>query len=730
MVKHLPPIGAVFSGRYHLEAILGEGGFSMVYAATDTTAKRRVAVKMLKPQKNGYPEEVSSRFRREVKVVANLTDPHTVTMFDSGVSEDGLLFMVFEYVPGEDLSRFIDKRGAIPEGDAIYIMVQVLQSLREAHRAGLLHRDIKPENIRVYEYAGDPLRVKLLDFGIARPTTSEASRITRPGELVGTPRYMSPEQLLEKELTPASDIYSLGLVMLELLLGRALLHGNTWSDQVHRLADGHVFELPGSQNITPLLRQIVLRMSARQPDARYQDASQILRDLGYQASSDQLRRSALNDLIDAAPTSPRLDVSADDFPPPAQVAPTTIDESFELATTWKQERWQPDSSATTPTPPTAPTPEAKPGRVLNPLHVLVALLCGAISALLLVVFVIWQNDSSDRGSGEDPPHTNVHRPVPFVKSEAVDVPTTAAAVAAAIDAGTSADLPPGPPNGTVGCGRPADLRGPFDPTNSSAGHVAYIPRDYDPNVPHPVMFMFHDAGQSPADQVDYAGFADLADREGVVVLAPKGEETFDGTGLYLRVWEGQDALAPAYALWNVVSADFCLDRSRVFAVGHAAGGYAAHKLACEFPLAGMAFNAHVKVTSDQICEPKPPIPTIFVIGREDGYSPSKGGLNCANSQKLSWKDVDKRWKKINGCRGGPKPMVQRPEGQCHKWTCSDAAAYARCDIDGGREWPGTRPMLWDRFNQNCGGYPGSFPSIPTIWEFFAKAPSREVEAQP
>lgn len=278
----LPELGTVFESKYRLDRILGEGGFARVYYAEDAGAGRFVALKILQPN-NGeqYSEEVESRFQREVRIVANLRNPHTVTMFDFGRSKEGLLYVVFEFIPGVDLSELLKQRGRLSEQETVHITVQLLRSLREAHQAGLLHRDIKPQNIRIYAYMDDPLRVSVLDFGIARAArrASEHSAITHTGSLVGTPQYMSPEQLLDEDLTAASDLYSVGLVVYQMLVGEPAIAGNALSDQLRILGSIEGLSLPPNAPVSPPLRAIVNRLIARQVSDRYASAQAVIDDL-------------------------------------------------------------------------------------------------------------------------------------------------------------------------------------------------------------------------------------------------------------------------------------------------------------------------------------------------------------------------------------------------------------------------------------------------------------------
>ena len=221
-----------FAGRYRLLRVLGEGGFAVVHLAHDAQTGQQVAVKILRDPSDD--RDTALRFRREVAIVGSLRSPHCVTLLDHGATAAGELYAVFEYVTGRDLDKVLAEHGRLPRATVVHIMRQLLHVLAEAHRNGLLHRDIKPQNVRVFASDGDPWSVKLLDFGIARGSDDSFPAVTATGETIGTPRYMSPEQLTGEPLTPASDMYSLGLMGIELLVGKEALPGNavdsSWND--------------------------------------------------------------------------------------------------------------------------------------------------------------------------------------------------------------------------------------------------------------------------------------------------------------------------------------------------------------------------------------------------------------------------------------------------------------------------------------------------------------------
>lgn len=271
----LPEIGERFDGRYDVESVLGEGGFARVYGARDRSNGQVVALKVLTPEADGYDQQTRARFAREVRILAGLNDRRTVQLLASGESPTGVLYLVFEHVPGEDLRAVLRARRTLPPDDVAHILRQLMQSLAEAHAAGMLHRDIKPDNVRLFTSAEGPLTLKLLDFGIARATDDGSATITKAGELLGTPRYMSPEQLRGDPLTAASDIYSAGMMGLEALYGSDVLAGNRWTDQIDRMRTGHVFGIPGADNPDHPLLRVLQRMTARDPAARYPSAESV-----------------------------------------------------------------------------------------------------------------------------------------------------------------------------------------------------------------------------------------------------------------------------------------------------------------------------------------------------------------------------------------------------------------------------------------------------------------------
>jgi serine/threonine protein kinase len=201
--------------QYRIERLLGRGGMGAVYLAHELALDRDVAIKVLPPEQAGTPQ-MRERFRREARTAARLSHPHIVPLHTFG-EVSGLVYFVMGYIAGESLASRLDRQGPLPPEEARTLLVSLCDALDYAHRQGIVHRDIKPDNILIDAASGAPL---LTDFGIAKPAQAEA-QLTMPGQVVGTPYYMSPEQALGRaDVDHRSDVYSLGVVAYEMLSGR------------------------------------------------------------------------------------------------------------------------------------------------------------------------------------------------------------------------------------------------------------------------------------------------------------------------------------------------------------------------------------------------------------------------------------------------------------------------------------------------------------------------------
>ncbi len=264
-------IGTLFDGRYHVVRKLGAGGMANVYLAEDQELGRRVAIKILNDRHAG-DEQFVERFRREAKNAAALSHPNIVSIYDRGEAE-GTYYIAMEFLDGRSLKELIVSRGPAPIAVSVEYARQILQALRFAHRHGIVHRDIKPHNALV-DAEG---RVKVTDFGIARAGTSQ---MTEAGSIVGTAQYLSPEQARGAAVDQRSDVYSLGVVLYELLTGAVPFNGDTPVE----IAMKHLSTIPEPpstkrEDIPRDLDLIVMRALAKEPDDRYQTAEEMDADL-------------------------------------------------------------------------------------------------------------------------------------------------------------------------------------------------------------------------------------------------------------------------------------------------------------------------------------------------------------------------------------------------------------------------------------------------------------------
>jgi serine/threonine protein kinase len=270
--------GRTLDQKYFLESKLGVGGMGTVYRAGRLLIGDWVAVKVLHPDQMADPQAVE-RFRREAQTAARLRHPNIVALYDFGVSREGLNYQVMELAEGESLRSMVDRQGTLAEIDAAEIIRQVCAALDEAHRQGIVHRDIKPENILV-QTTPDGMQVKVLDFGIAAMRDVNADRLTRTGAIVGTPHYMSPEHCLGEALDGRSDIYSLGIVLYEILTGIVPFDSPTPTAIIIK----HVNDPPPppralNPKISPPVELVALRALEKLRDARPQTAGEMAMEL-------------------------------------------------------------------------------------------------------------------------------------------------------------------------------------------------------------------------------------------------------------------------------------------------------------------------------------------------------------------------------------------------------------------------------------------------------------------
>jgi len=273
-LAHMLELDQTLTGRYRVEALLGSGGMAQVYRGTDTVLSRSVAIKVLSSDYSRDPAFVE-RFRREARAAARLNHPTVVSVYDTG-SDDGVHFIVMEFVSGRTLAQILAAEGPLPPERAAAISARVAEALSFAHEAGLVHRDVKPGNVMLTD-RGD---VKVMDFGIARAASGPGQAITETTSILGTAAYLSPEQAEGKPVDPRSDIYSLGVVLYELLTGHPPFSGSSPVAVAYK----HVMEEPVPPSavrsgVPPALEAIAMRALAKDPSRRYPSADLMRADL-------------------------------------------------------------------------------------------------------------------------------------------------------------------------------------------------------------------------------------------------------------------------------------------------------------------------------------------------------------------------------------------------------------------------------------------------------------------
>jgi serine/threonine-protein kinase len=256
-------VGELLGDRYELEELVGSGGMSSVYRAHDRLLDRKVALKILH-EHHGVDEASVERFRREARAVASVSHPNVVTVIDRG-EQDGRQFIVFEYVEGENLKRLVEREGPLPVEQALELVLQIARGLSFAHREGLVHRDVKPQNV-LLDGNGT---AKVTDFGIARSLDVHHG-MTQTGTVLGTSDYIAPEQAQGQSVDEQSDVYSLGVVLYELLTGKVPFSGENFVAVAMR----HINEPPPlvravRPDVPPRVDAAIERAMAKRPADRF-----------------------------------------------------------------------------------------------------------------------------------------------------------------------------------------------------------------------------------------------------------------------------------------------------------------------------------------------------------------------------------------------------------------------------------------------------------------------------
>jgi len=358
----LPPGSKL--GRYEITAVIGQGAMGVVYLAHDPEIDRPVALKTIRPEalRGESAAEVEQRFLKEAKLAGRLQHPNVVTVYDVG-RDRGDFFIAMEYVEGHPLTRYLVGADALPLNAKIGIVRQTAEALDHAHERGVVHRDIKPGNILIAKDG----RVKVTDFGIARFTSATTSDLTRTGHMIGSPAYMSPEQIRGEKLDGRSDLFSLGVVLYELLTGTRPFPGESITTLVYQILHTEPRDPREIKADLPVAsREVIAVMLAKQPEKRPENAQAFLRELKriekFQRESEMTRRA----VAVAATPAPRTDAPA---PPPRADVPTP-------------------ASALPPPPPAAPTVVASsPSRGWRAIAIVAI---AVLAAVLFAVYALWK----------------------------------------------------------------------------------------------------------------------------------------------------------------------------------------------------------------------------------------------------------------------------------------------------------------------------------------------------
>ncbi|MFD6885796.1 protein kinase [Streptomyces sp. NPDC059957] len=365
--------GSLAGGRYQLRDLLGEGGMASVYLAYDSALDRQVAIKTLHSEL-GREQSFRERFRREAQAVAKLSHTNIVSVFDTGegvvsfanpaVADGAVMpYIVMEYVEGQPLGSVLDgdirQYGAMPADKALKVTADVLAALESSHEMGLVHRDIKPGNVMMTRRGV----VKVMDFGIARAMQSGVTSMTQTGMVVGTPQYLSPEQALGRAVDARSDLYSVGIMLFELLTGRVPFV----ADSALGMAYAHVQEEPVApssinRSVTPAMDALVARALKKNPNERFPTAAAMLDEVARVAGAGHTGAPVI--VPGAHPTNSGAGLGSAVFPPvdsALQAPPHSVQHPYQAPHT-------PVPSAYAPTPPPGPQSGAYGYPQQQPLH--------------------------------------------------------------------------------------------------------------------------------------------------------------------------------------------------------------------------------------------------------------------------------------------------------------------------------------------------------------------------
>lgn len=375
-------VGSVIADRYHIEKKLGEGGMGAVYLGQHVKMGRKSAIKVM-TQGMAHDPEAIARFNREAANAARITHPNVCAIYDFGETSDGIIYLAMEFIEGSSLSDLLKSEGALPPKRAAEILHQTAEALQAAHDLGIVHRDLKPDNIMLSRGRDGSDVVKVVDFGIAKAMGGEeGQKVTKTGLVVGTPEYMSPEQLSGDVLDGRSDIYSLALVFFRMLTGVLPFQADTAQEtMIKRLTDDPLRlneALPGT-DFPQQLQHVMDHALQRMPADRYVSAAQFGRDVVEAVSG-----MAAPTLVDTEGATMLLD--AGDVGATAQLVKTRVAGAKEPVT------------PATPAPMPSPRPPTKKKPVLAIAASIAVIAVGGVGAVIML--------NADRGAAVQPAGNN------------------------------------------------------------------------------------------------------------------------------------------------------------------------------------------------------------------------------------------------------------------------------------------------------------------------------------
>lgn len=686
-----PFIGANIGNRFYVEAFLAEGGMGRVYRARDRHSGANVAVKIVRD--TAYDQRIASeRLFREAEIVSSLRHESIVSLVDFG--EDAALgarYLAMEYVEGESLGDVI-RRGPLHWRVAFELAAQVAEALEVAHRAHVIHRDIKPDNVMLVTLADDTVRPVILDFGLALPQELTA-RLTAEGVVPGTAAYMAPEQARARELTPAADLYALGVLLFESITGVLPVDGKTPLDLVIRklnepapdvravLPSGSGFPDAGARLIADLLQ----RDPSLRPGSATEVAARLHGVLGVERGTSTLRETdftaATQGEMPLEPATSRSSWS-ERF---AEVAPfvTIAAASLLVVTAVLHVVSSDDDRRHVEVPssrePASPSPEN----------------------------AVQRADRQDDQSAD--PASSANEAVPVARDHAPD-----AAIEEVVAEGCGSEQAPGTRRHRV---QEGGVRGDW---------LVHVPTNYDPTRRHPLLLLFHDSSLSPEYMLQHRRFRDLADERGLILVAPRAFARYGA-------WEARGDVELVLHAIEDTRRRLCVDPDTTLAVGNGSGGhFLFFSLVCKEPLTAMvtiAFRPRTSYTEYAGCEPIVDTPVMELVAEYDPGTPDEGGRNCVGNEITSRERYWALWHERNDCRPKELPWGDFDHGECVHFECR-AAPFVSCQPEGGRSWAG-EPHQLDRVCAILGSRtarPSRFPYTDAIWAFFSEVIDDQQEA--